>query len=177
MNDSARRFLTGLLLALCVAACGAPTPQPGGAAPPGPTASTPTRTTAEAMAVESLSRYFALLATGRYAAAAPLYGGDGGMLREWNPEMADDNASLLQAGCERQLYPCRSVASVVGVRPTGEREWVVTVTFANPDGTLFVLGPCCGASPEEMPPQSEFDYTVRQQGEGFVVMELPPYVP
>ncbi len=41
----------------------------------------------------------------------------------------------------------------------------------------FVLGPCCGATPEEMPPTEEFDFTVRQSGEIYRVVDLPVYIP
>jgi hypothetical protein len=52
-----------------------------------------------------------------------------------------------------------------------------TVQFEKPDGTLFVRGPCCGATEQEMPSQSDFVFTVVRQGEGFAVQELPVYVP
>jgi hypothetical protein len=56
--------------------------------------------------------------------------------------------------------------------------YVFQVEFNNPDGSLFVLGPCCGASETEMPPVSQFEYGVARNADGkFLVMELPPYVP
>ena len=56
--------------------------------------------------------------------------------------------------------------------------YIFQVEFNNPDGSLFVLGPCCGADETEMPPVSQFEYTVSRKAEGkFVVMNTPPYVP
>jgi hypothetical protein len=56
--------------------------------------------------------------------------------------------------------------------------YVFDVEFNNPDGSLFVRGPCCGATETEMPPESQFEYTVTKNAEGkFVVLNTPPYVP
>jgi hypothetical protein len=52
-----------------------------------------------------------------------------------------------------------------------------TVRFLTETGERFVLGPCCGATPEEMPPTEEFDFTVRQSGDTYRVVDLPVYVP
>lgn len=45
------------------------------------------------------------------------------------------------------------------------------------DGTLFVQGPCCGATETEEPPQSQFTFTVKKADNRFLVEELPVYVP
>jgi len=56
--------------------------------------------------------------------------------------------------------------------------YLFQVEFNNPDGSLFVLGPCCGANETEMPLVSQFEYKVTRNASGqFVVMDLPPYVP
>ena len=55
---------------------------------------------------------------------------------------------------------------------------IFQVEFNNPGGSLFVLGPCSGANKTEMPPISQFEYTVsRNADRRFVVMNTPPYVP
>jgi len=36
--------------------------------------------------------------------------------------------------------------------------YVFQVKFNNPDGSLFILGPCCGASETGMPPVSQLKY-------------------
>ncbi len=59
-----------------------------------------------------------------------------------------------------------------------EDSYIFQVEFSNLDGSLFVLGPCCGANETEMPPVSQFEYTVsRNADHRFVVMNTPPYVP
>ena len=59
-----------------------------------------------------------------------------------------------------------------------EDAYIFQVEFNNPDGSLFVLGPCCGATETEMPPVSQFQFTVIRNADGrFVVMNTPPYVP
>ena len=56
--------------------------------------------------------------------------------------------------------------------------YVFQVEFNNPDGSLFILSPCCGADETEMPPVSQFEYKVTRNASGqFMVMDLPPYVP
>jgi hypothetical protein len=52
-----------------------------------------------------------------------------------------------------------------------------TIEFQNEDGTVFILGPCCGATEEEMPPRSNFDYPVTLREGKYQVMELPVFVP
>jgi hypothetical protein len=54
--------------------------------------------------------------------------------------------------------------------------WFV-VEFLTLDGERFVQEPCCGVSEGEMPPQTQFDYTVVWVEDQLVVPELPVYVP
>ncbi len=51
------------------------------------------------------------------------------------------------------------------------------VRFLTPGGEVWTLGPCCGATEEEMPPVSEFTFTVRRTSNGSRVQTLPVYVP
>jgi hypothetical protein len=44
-----------------------------------------------------------------------------------------------------------------------------TVEFTNDDGSLFVLGPCCGATEMEMSPKTQFVYTVKRVKDKFLV--------
>lgn len=57
-------------------------------------------------------------------------------------------------------------------------KFIFTVEFANPDGSLFVLGPCCGSTMTDVPPQSRFDFLVMrvpQLGNVLLVQTLPVY--
>jgi hypothetical protein len=52
------------------------------------------------------------------------------------------------------------------------------VEFTNADGSLFVQGPCCGASEADWTPISQFEFVVvKVAGSQFVVLQLPPLMP
>jgi len=130
------------------------------------------------LARETLVRFFSLLNEGRYAEAVGFYGGGYEILRGWNPTIApNDYAKLLECGCTVNGLQCLKVKEIVTEEEVSPVEFRFTVRFMNDDGSLFTRGPCCGATEEEMPPQSEFIYTVRKVGDRFLVMELPIYVP
>jgi len=44
-------------------------------------------------------------------------------------------------------------------------EFRFIVEFKYDDGTLIMLGPCCGATETDMPPKSQFPYTVVRVGD------------
>jgi hypothetical protein len=131
-----------------------------------------------AEAQDVLVSFLTLLHTGKYAEAVPLYGGDYGALQVFNPEIdPDDTVALWTWVCDNQLLQCLEVRSAAFKTQTGD-SYIFQVEFSNPDGSLFVLGPCCGASETEMPPISQFEYTVSRNAERrYVVMNPPPYVP
>ena len=57
-------------------------------------------------------------------------------------------------------------------------EFTFIVEFNNPDGNLFVRGPCCGTTETEQPPVSKFEFAVQKMMDGqFKVMTPPVYVP
>ncbi len=125
-----------------------------------------------------LINFLSSLHTKNYAAAVPLFGGDYEQLQVFNPDIdADDHLALWTWACERQLLQCLEVRSAVLKQQVGDA-YIFQVEFSNPDGSLFVLGPCCGANETEMPPVSQFEFTVTRNADGkFVVMNMPPYVP
>lgn len=118
------------------------------------------------------------LDTGNYIQAVSLYGGPYDQLQVFNPQIdPSDHLALWTWVCENQLLQCLEVRSATLQGQEGDT-YVFQVEFNNPDGSLFVLGPCCGANETEMPPVSQFEYTVMKNTEGkFVVMNMPPYVP
>jgi heat shock protein HslJ len=146
-------------------------------APPTATQASP-EPSAEQAVQEALMRYFSLLSNGQYSQAVELYGGDYDTLTEWNPDIdPSDHAGLLERVCLMNGLQCLVVHEILTTERIGEDSYRFTVQFENPDGSLFVRGPCRGATEEEMPPQSDFVFTVVRQGEGFAVQELPVYVP
>jgi hypothetical protein len=129
-------------------------------------------------AQEVLVNFLTLLHTKKYADATPLYGGEYEQLQVFNPEIdPNDHVALWIWACDHQLLQCLEVRSVTFQQLVGD-SYIFQVEFSNPDGSLFVLGPCCGADETEMPPVSQFEYTVaRNADHNYVVMNTPPYVP
>lgn len=132
-----------------------------------------------ALAESALIDYFSALNQGDYAKAASLYGGSYELLQSYNPTLdSEDYAALLQAGCNFNGLMCLPVREVLSVQTSDPDEFFFKVEFANPDGSTFALGPCCGETEETMPPQSTFMIGVSCQEDGDCqVQDLPPYVP
>lgn len=130
-------------------------------------------------AEQTLSSFLSMLADGKYAEAATLYGGPLDSMQVWNPEIeGGDVAGLLGYGCRSRLLQCLPVRSIVLAESDASGELIFDVEFSLPDGTPFVRGACCGATSTEMPDQSVFPFRVQPRaGGGFVVLDLPPYVP
>jgi hypothetical protein len=130
-------------------------------------------------ASEVLINFFNLLHAGEYEQAAALYGGPYKVLQGYNPDLnPEDHAALWQNGCEVNGLQCKQIKNILEETEISATEVHFVVEFQNDDGSLFILGPCCGATETEMPSVSQFEYTVLQNDAGnFVVIELPAYVP
>ena len=133
----------------------------------------------EVKAEEALTNFFKLLHDGNYSQAAILYGGSYEMLQGYNPNLEADNyAGLLKAGCEMNGLMCLEVLNILSVKTSSEGTFSFQIELVNPDGSLFELGPCCGASEEDSPSRSSFPVRVICQDDmSCLVMDLPPYVP
>jgi len=165
-------FLLTLLLIGCA-------PQPPNVPTLTPTPVTPTSLPSTASeAHDVLVNFLTLLHAKNYTDAAPLYGGEYEQLQVFNTEIdGNDHVALWTWACDHQLLQCLEVRSATFKELRGD-SYIFQVEFNNPDGSLFVLGPCCGANETEMPPVSQFEYTVsRNADHRFVVMNTPPYVP
>ena len=129
-------------------------------------------------AYDVLVNFLTLLHTKNYAEAVSLYGGEYEQLQVFNTEIdPNDHLALWTWACDYQLLQCLEVRSATFQNLVGD-SYIFQVEFNNPDGSLFVLGPCCGANETEMPPVSQFEFTVTRNPDGkFVVMNTPPYVP
>ena len=164
-----KQFLVLLLVVLI--GC---SPQPGNT--PQPTQTSPPTTASEAD--EVLIDFLTLLHEANYAEAVPFYGGDYEPLQVFNPEIdPSDHIALWSWACDQRLLQCLEVRSMEFDYSSGD-SYTFQVEFSKPDGSLFVRGPCCGADESEMPPQSQFQFTVSRTADGkFVVLDTPPYVP
>ena len=163
------RRLPVLLLIIFLAGC---RPQPTNTAEPTSLPST------AAEAEQTLIEFFSSLHAKEYTGAVSFYGGSYETLQGNNPDLdPSDHAALWARGCEVNGLQCLEVRTATFVSVEVDT-YIFQVEFNNPDGSLFVRGPCCGADETEMPPVSEFEYRVSRNIDGkFVVMDLPPYIP
>lgn len=141
-------------------------------------AASPSATEDFSAAQAALETYLAALNSKDFQTAARLYAGTPDDLRYMNPDLdPQDEAALLEAGCLVNGLQCLALRRVTSRVRVSENEVRFTVEFSTPDGSLFVRGPCCGASETEMPSQAIFGLTVRQEGGDFYVIDLPPLLP
>lgn len=125
----------------------------------------------------ALVNFFERLSSAQYEDAVALFDGDYEVLTGYNPDIDPaDHARLLQDGCQINGFQCLQVWSAEFKEQNGDTI-VFTVEFSNPDGSLFVLGPCCGADETQMPPKSSFEFRVQKSGGKYLVLDLPVYMP
>jgi hypothetical protein len=161
-----------LVLCLVMVACG---PKVGI-----PTSSEMQAPADQELALQSLMDFFEHLSAGRYQKASQLYGGPYEQLIDHNPALdPQDHAALLRNACTVNGFQCLRVRTArLHQQVASGAEFHFRVEFSTPDGGLFVRGPCCGASETDMPPQSEFLFTVTMSKDGeYRVQDLPIYVP
>ncbi len=126
-----------------------------------------------------LQEYFDRLNAADYPGAAALFGGGYEPLTGMNPEIAPDaHAALFEAACTTNGYRCDlRIAAVSETYPMDADAFHFVIHLSNPDGSPFILGPCCGADPALTPPVKAFAYEVYRFGEQYLVWDLPVYVP
>ena len=141
---------------------------------------TPTETEPQQLqAVSTVVEFYRLLNQGDYAGAVALYGGTYEVLQGYNPDFdPEDKTGLLEAGCRFNGLMCLTVLSMELDQSNNQGSYDYQVVFANPDGSPFIQGPCCGETKETMPPISVFLIQVNCEPSGECkVFDLPPYVP
>ncbi len=128
---------------------------------------------------KALEAYLIAVRESRYADAAALYGGDPQTLIDWNPDMdPNDLPVLFEKGCTQNGLVCNlSIARYVEETQVSPTDYRFSVELSNPDGSPFSRGPCCGADPQTNPPETRFDFTVREIDGEYKVLDLPVYVP
>jgi hypothetical protein len=128
------------------------------------------------IARNTLLAFFTYLHGGEYTEAAALYGGPLDAVVVPDAESPpSDPGQFWEEACF--LLQCLRVAAVVEEEQIAPDEFRFVIEFMWDDGTLFKLGPCCGASEADMPPVWRFPYTVKVIEGRFFVMEPPVYVP
>ena len=133
----------------------------------------------EQLALDILVNFLESLHNGEYDKAARLYGGTYKTMIDHNPDVnSRDHAVLLRRACSINGMQCLQVKSVSLDKKVSDTEFVFKVDFLNEDGTLFLLGSCCGGDEADLLPQSVFYFTVRKvDKDDFNVMDIPPYGP
>lgn len=144
---------------------------------PTATASPVPVSTDEQLAQQALIEFFDRLHRGDYAAAVELFGGSYESIIAYVPNVDPaDYPALLQGMCN--IHRCLKVRQIVSSLQWRDDYFLIGVQLDDPEGGVFTFGPCCGASLEEFPPRSVFEYLVMKRADQtFVVIGLPPYVP
>jgi hypothetical protein len=132
----------------------------------------------EEAAAQTLVTFFEYLNQGQYAEADALYGGTYETMIDHNPSVdPGDHVTLWQHACAINGAQCMTVRSATLKDHHGDT-YIFFVEFSNADGSLFVRGPCCGATETEMPSESHFEFRVAETAAGqFNVLDMPVYVP
>ena len=128
---------------------------------------------------QALTDYFSALTAKNYPEAVALYGGSYEVLQNNNPALDQtDYPALFEAGCTFNGYVCDlKIKNIAQEVQLSETDFRFTVEMESSDGSLFVLGPCCGADPQDEPPWTQFDFLVKKVNGKFLVQDLPVYVP
>jgi hypothetical protein len=137
-----------------------------------------TNTGKQEQAQQALQVFFERLAGGEYEAAVAQYGGSYETLVSFNPALnPDDKAALWQSGCQMNGLQCLTIRTAIFQEVSDTGEYIFTIEFNALDGSLFILGPCCGENPT-INPKSQFEYRVMKGGDGqFRILDLPVYIP
>lgn len=130
------------------------------------------------LARESLINYFELLNKKQYNEATKYHGSGYEVLRDWNPIVDENNyAVLLKNGCEMNGLQCLKIKTILEQQQISATEFKFVVQFANNDGSPFKSGPCCGATEETMPTETDFEFVVKKTDSSYLVTTQPLYVP
>lgn len=134
----------------------------------------PAGATEQEIARESLVRFFTQLDQKRYTEAAALYGGD---FSEVNFERlpGEEVGAYWERLCSAYTI-CMPVLAIPQEEKISEEEFRFYVEFLWLDGTRFVNGPCCGASPAQQPGYWQFAYSVKKVDDQWKVMRAPLYI-
>lgn len=126
----------------------------------------------------ALLRYFEILNQKNYDQVETIFGGDLQVLLEYNPDVRlDQVGKLFESACTINGFQCLAIKNILDEKKIDDFNFVFMVEFQTNEGDLFVLGPCCGATAQEMPPVSQFPIRVSWKNGEYRVMDLPPYVP
>ena len=83
---------------------------------------------------------------------------------------------LVAEHCEAERVP---EVKVREIEYAGKRDDLLRfeVKLSKKNGDILVIGPCCGATEEQSPPDSIFIVFVTESENSYLVVSMPPYVP
>jgi len=138
----------------------------------------------EKLAEQTAVAFFKKLSLGHYADADALYAGNYEPLISLSPVTApDDHTGLWKNACEISGLQCLPIDRIISTERYAVTEqnpldaFKITVEFKDRTGKVFVLGSCCGATEDEMPPTSQFIVDVIERDGNYFVTSLPVFVP
>ena len=138
----------------------------------------------EKLAEQAAVAFFKFLSSERYSEADRLYAGNYEPLISLSePYTPNDHALLWKNACELSGLQCLAIDRIISTERYEKTEqnplnaFKIMVEFKDRTGKVFVLGPCCGASEQEMPPVSQFIVDVIEHDGEFYVTSLPVFVP
>lgn len=127
---------------------------------------------------EALIEYFDLLNKKQYAEAAKYHGASYEILCHWNPGVDEnDYPGLLKRGCEENGWQCLKIKNIMDQEQVSSVDFKFNVQFANDDNSLFKAGPCCGATEEQMPAKTDFEFFTKFINDNYIVTPSPIYLP
>ncbi len=130
------------------------------------------------LAETTLTSFFDNLSQQKFDKAVEFFTSDQEMrnnLSIYGPEQKTGKADIMENYCT-SVPSCLKV-NIRDAKKMNDGEYTFKVQFHQKDGKLFILGPCCGATEKEMPPQDTFDFTVKKIDGIFKVTTPPVYVP
>ena len=123
-------------------------------------------------------RFFDLLSNEQYLEAAELYGGSYLFHHEHCFDIdPEDIEKLWSEGCGRCGLQCFSIREIEYEERLLDGRLRFTVILSKKDGETLIIGPCCGETEEESPPDSVFNVFVKEFERGYKVTSNPPFKP
>lgn len=132
----------------------------------------------EELVKRTLINFFNYLEKGDFDNAVKLFHQD-----DWEqlnsfsvPSEQGNKAKVLENYCNA-VGTCMKAEVLSVTAKKSKVQYFLVVQFIQDDGSIYVFGPCCGATEEEMPPQKQFIFEVKKIDGDYKVVTPPLYRP